>query len=133
MPEENENLMLEVLRAAYPGRRDEQILAFALIYAGILWGQDYRFGEVPRDERGVALNVCLQEGEYRSYLSWLADYLYELEGEPNEEQSGLCIWMDRMEPEDAMILLGMNAALYQTTVIMPIQQSIEDDLPFERH
>jgi hypothetical protein len=32
------------LHRAYPGRADEQILPFALIFAGMTWGKDYRFG-----------------------------------------------------------------------------------------
>ena len=37
MPEgKKANPMLEIFRQADPGHRDEQVLAFALIYAGVL-------------------------------------------------------------------------------------------------
>ncbi|MDP8214825.1 MAG: hypothetical protein RAO92_04040 [Candidatus Euphemobacter frigidus] len=128
-----ENLMMEILRRAYPERTDKQILPFALIYAGVLWGRDYRFGEVPRDAAGRPVNICSKDEDYRNYLSWLADYLYHLKAEPNEEQAGLSKWVARMVPQDAMIFLGMNTALYFTNIAMWMKRWVEDDSPFSEY
>lgn len=61
------------------------------------------------------------------YDLWLADYLLTIDTTPNEEQKGLCVWVDRMEPEAAMLMLGMNAALYQLDVEMIEEKIVHPD------
>jgi hypothetical protein len=120
------------LHAAFPGRTDEQVVPIGLIYAGVRWGRDFRFGAVPKDEYGQPILICRSEREYVLYLFWLADYLYKLGAEPSEEQSGLCRYAESMQPEDAILLIGMNAALYQFDV-EPMESWIEDDEPFSAY
>jgi hypothetical protein len=120
------------LHAAFPGRTDEQVVPIGLLYAGVRWGRDYRFGDVPKYKDGRPLLVCRSEREYWAYLFWLADYLYKLEAEPCEEQSGLCKYTESMRPEDAIFLIGMNAALYQFAV-ESMESWIEDDEPFSAY
>ena len=124
--------MMGFLHAAFPGRTDEQVVPIGLIYAGVRWGRDFRFGAVPKDEYGQPILICRSEREYVLYLFWLADYLYKLEAEPSEEQSGLCRYAESMQPEDAILLIGMNAALYQFEV-EPMESWIEDDEPFSAY
>ena len=104
----------------------------SLVYAGVRWGRDYRFGDVPKDESGRPIRICLSERDYWPYLSWLADYLYNLEAEPFEEQRGLCEYAEIMQPEDAILLIGMNAALYNVYV-EPMESWIEDNEPFSAY
>ena len=125
----NQSPMMDILQNAFPGRSDEQIVPIGLIYAGVRWGKDYRFGEVPKDEQGNLLNVCSTEDSYWLYLSWLADYLNDLLAEPNDEQKGLCKYLDNMLPEDGVHLIGMNAALYQAET-EPMESWIEEGSPF---
>ena len=125
----NQSPMMDILHNAFPGRSDEQIVPIGLIYAGVRWGKDYRFGEVPKDEQGNLLNVCSTEDSYWLYLSWLADYLNDLLAEPNDEQKGLCKYLDNMLPEDGVHLIGMNAALYQAET-EPMESWIEEGSPF---
>jgi len=120
---------MEMLRDAFPGRSDEEILPVGLIYAGVRWGKDYRFGDVPKDEQGNLLKSCNTEECYWFYLSWLADYLINLRAEPNDEQKGLCKYVNKMLPEDGVQLIGMNAALYQLET-EPMESWIEEGAPF---
>jgi len=106
-------MIMEVLHDALPGRSQEQVVPFGLVYAGVRWGRDFRFGRVPKDEKGEPLFVCQSEETYRPYLSWLADYLYTLEAEPLYEQMGLCQYISRMQPQDSVLMMGMNVALYE--------------------
>ena len=107
------NLVMDVLARAFPGRNQEEVIPFGLVYAGMRWGSDSRHGQVPLDEQGMPLNTCRSSADYHFYIRWLADHLYILEAQPNDEQKGLCIHLDRMQPEDAVTMLGMNVALYQ--------------------
>ena len=131
--EHEENLMMEILHKSYPGRSDEQILPIGLLFCGVSWGRDYRFHDVPYDPAGRPINGGSQGEEYYFYLSWLADYLYQLEAEPNEQQTGLCIWVARMVLRDAMIFLGMDSALYYTNVVEWMERWVEDDSPFSEY
>jgi len=107
-------MMMDILKKAFPGRSDEQVVPIGLVYAGVRWGRDYRFGDVPEDDTGNPILVCDCSGEtYRRYIFWLVHYLYNLDAEPLEEQKGLCKYVSRMEPEDAVLMLGMNAAIYE--------------------
>jgi hypothetical protein len=95
MKNESNNAMMEILRNAFPGRSDDQIVPIGLIYAGVRWGKDNRFGEVPKDKDGNAVNICTSEDQYWKYLDWLANYLYQFDGSSNNEQQF---------PEELMIL-----------------------------
>ena len=123
--------LMEILREAFPGRRDDQIAPIGLIYAGITWGKDHRYGKVPNDKDGNPIDISSDKA-YQFYLSWLADYLYGLETEPSEEQLGLCKYVENMEPEDGVLLIGMNAGLYQSDVER-IEPWIEDNEPFSAY
>lgn len=131
--EQEDNLMMEFLHQAYPGRTDKQILPIGLIFCGVLWGKDHRFHDVPNDADGWPINGGSEGEEYRYYISWLADYLFHLEAEPNEEQAGMCKWVADMEPQDAMIFLGMETALYETNVVEWMERWVEDDVPFPEY
>jgi len=126
------SMIMDMLHDAFPGRAHEQVIPFGLVYAGVRWGRDFRFGEVPNDEKGLPVLVCRSEETYRPYLAWLADYLDSLDAEPLEEQKGLCIHVARMEPEDAVLMLGMNAALYQWDV-QNMESAIEAGEPFSAY
>jgi len=134
MAENNENSspMMEILRDAFPGRSDEQIVPLGLIYADVRWGKDNRDGEVPKDQEGNPVNICTSEDQYWLYLDWLADYLYNFDSLPNDEQRGLCKYVSNMLPEDGIRLVVMNAALYQVET-EPMESWIEEDEPFEKY
>ena len=72
------------------------------------------------------------DNEYHEYLEWLADYLYTLDAEPNDEQQGLCKYVDNMVPEDAIQFIGMNAALYQLET-EPMKSWIKENAPFSEY
>lgn len=129
---ENDNEMMEILRNAFPGRSDDQIVTIGLIYAGVRWGKDNRFGVVPKDKDGNSLNICNSEDQYWEYLEWLADYLYHFDGSSNTEQQGLCKYVGNMVPEDGIQLVAMNAALYQVET-EPMESWIEENEPFEKY
>jgi len=57
----SDSLMMEILHDAFPGRSHEQVVPFALIYSGVMWGRDFRFGAVPEDENGTPVLVCRSE------------------------------------------------------------------------
>ena len=80
------------------------------------WGCDYRYATVPRDSNGQPLYTSDSEEDFESYVSWLAEHLATVEAEPSAEQIGLCMYVDRMEAEIAVLMLGMNAAMYQHDV-----------------
>jgi hypothetical protein len=124
-----DSMIMDILHDAFPGRSHEQVIPFGLVYAGVRWGRDYRFGDVPEDEEGQRCLVCKSEETYRPYLAWLAAYLLALETEPIYEQKGLCIYVSQMEPEDAVLMMGMNAALYQWDV-QHLESAIESGDPF---
>ncbi|HDQ40488.1 MAG TPA: hypothetical protein ENN39_05590 [Desulfonatronum sp.] len=124
------NLIMDVLAQAFPGRTQDQVLPFGLVYAGMRWGMDSRHGLVPLNEQGRPMNGCRSSEEYRFYIRWLADHLSTLEAQPSEEQTGLCIYLDRMPPEDAVMMLGMNVALYQSDT-EDMETWIEAGEPFE--
>lgn len=130
--DEKESPMMEILRKAFPGRSDEQVVPIGLIYAGVRWGKDNRFGEVPKDKDGNCINVCTSEDQYWEYLEWLADYLYQLDGLSNNEQQGLCKYVENMVPEDGIQLVAMNAALYQVET-EPMESWIEENEPFDKY
>ncbi len=126
----SDSLITQVLEKALPGRTPRETAPIALVYAGIRWGRDYRFGLLPEDENGEPLIVRECSGErYRRYLSWLAGYLYTLEAEPVEEQEGLCQYLGGMRPEDAVWMIGMNAALYDFDA-EPLEFAIEEGKTF---
>ena len=129
---ENNSPMMEIFRNAFPGRSDEQIVPIGLIYAGVRWGKDNRYGEVPKDEDGNPVNVCTSENQYWLYLDWLADYLFNLDSVPNDEQQGLCKYVSNMLPEDGIQLVAMNAAIYQVET-EPMESWIEENEPFEKY
>ncbi len=131
--EQEDNLMMELLHGAYPGRTEEQIIPIGLVFCGVFWGRDYRFHAVPYDADGRPINGGSEGEEYHYYLSWLADHLYHLKAEPIEEQAGLCKWVAGMVPQDAMIFLGMETALYFTNVVEWMERWIEDDIPFPEY
>lgn len=128
----NNSPMMEILRNAFPGRSDEQIVPIGLIYAGVRWGKDNRYGEVPKDKDGNPVNVCTSEDQYWLYLDWLADYLSNLDSVPNDEQQGLCKYVGNMVPEDGIQLVAMNAALYQAET-EPMESWIEENEPFDKY
>lgn len=113
----DDGLITGVLEEAFPEETSNGKASFGLVLAGVRWGRDYRFGLLPENETGKPFRAleCSEE-KYRRYLSWLADYLYALEAEPIEEQKGLCKYLSNMEAENAVMLIGMNAALYQFEV-----------------
>lgn len=114
-PPKEGNTGLELLRQSFPGREDEQILAFGLVYSGIRWGRDFSQSSppIPIDKTGKPLFNEKDESQLDKFDEWLVEHLLTIPIDPNDEQKGLCKWIDRMIPKDAMILLGMNAALYQ--------------------
>lgn len=125
----SDSMIMDILHDAFPGRTHEQVIPFGLVYAGVRWGRDFRFGEVPNDEKGLPVLVCRSEETYRLYLAWLSEHLCALDAEPLDEQKGLCIHVARMEPEDGVLMLGMNAALYQWDV-ENMESAIEAGEPF---
>jgi len=126
----DDSLIMEVLEEAFPGRSPQKVAPIGLVYAGVRWGRDFRFGLLPKDETGKPILARECSGEkYRQYLSWLADYLYELEAEPIDEQKGLCKYMSEMQAEDAVSLIGMNAALYEYDA-EDMEDAIEEGKPF---
>ncbi|WP_152555091.1 hypothetical protein [Desulfonatronum thiodismutans] len=124
------NLIMDVLAQALPGRSQDQVLPFGLVYAGMRWGRDSRHGQVPLNEQGHPMNGCRSSEDYHFYVRWLADHLSTLEAQPSKEQTGLCIYLDRMLPEDAVLMLGMNVALYQSDT-EGMETWIEEGEPFE--
>ena len=125
-----DSLITEVLEEAFPGETSNEKASFGLVLAGVRWGQDYRFGLLPENETGAAMRALECSGEkYHGYLSWLADYLYALEAEPIEEQKGLCKYLSNMQAENAVMLVGMNAALYEFEV-EDMEDAIEAGKPF---
>ncbi len=104
-------LALELLRTAFPGRSDRQLMPLGMVYCGTRWGRDFRFHEVPL-VNGQPLLACNNEEEAGIYFAWLAEHLGELNAEPNEKQSQLCMLVKKMRPTDAALLLGMHAAFY---------------------
>lgn len=128
----NNNLVMDVLYRAFPNRSEEQLIAFALLYTGMRWGKDCRFGEVPNDETGLPMKTCRTNEAYWQYVHWLADYLHTFREEPNHEQYGLCRYVERMIPEDAVQLIAMNAAFYQEYT-EPIESWIEEGRPFAEY
>jgi len=63
--QKNRSVLMDCLRDAFPGRSDEQISPIGLIYAGVRWGRDNRYGEVPKDKQGNWINACHLEDKYR--------------------------------------------------------------------
>ncbi len=149
--DQDNNIMLDILRASFPGRSDEQILPVGLLYAGILWGKDYRFCALPTGRRSERIKQWfaahdsrywlmfavarlskprpVHPGGYDPYFAWLADHLTTLRATPNQEQAGLCKYISRMLPEDAVLLIGLNAAFYQQET-EPVESWIEGGSPF---
>lgn len=128
----SDSLIMEIVNDAFPGRSHEQVVPFALIFSGVMWGRDFRYGAVPEDENGAPVLGCRSEETYRPYLSWLADYLYTLEAEPSKEQKGLCKYVSRMVPEDVVLMIGMNAAMYVWD-IDAIETWVESGEPFSAY
>lgn len=124
------NVMMDVLNRAFPGRSQDQVIPFGLVYAGMRWGRDSRHGLVPLNDQGQPMNGCRSSEEYHFYVRWLADHLSTLEAQPGKEQTGLCIHLDRMRPEDAVTMLGMSVALYQSDT-EAMESWIEAGEPFE--
>ncbi len=110
--EENRiQFILKILRESFPDRSDKQLVPIGMIYSGARWGRDYRFCEVPKIE-GVPLLACNSQQQTEKYFSWLADYLYQLNAEPDSDQGELCMLLNEMIAQDACLALGMHAALY---------------------
>ena len=111
----------ELSREAFPGRSEEEIVPIGLVFAGIRWGRDFRFLDLPRDDHGMPITGCSTDTPaYRHYLCWLSDYLRQIEGEtPNKEQEGLCRYVEKMRPADGMTLIGMNGAIYDFEAEIP--------------
>jgi|SaaInlStandDraft_2_1057019.scaffolds.fasta_scaffold225927_1 hypothetical protein len=89
-----------------------------LVYGGIRWGRDFSQSSppIPLDKNGKPLFDEKDESQLDKYDEWLVDHLLTIPIEPNEEQKGLCNWVDKMILVDSMIFLGMNAALYQLDI-----------------
>lgn len=152
--EHKDNILLDILRDAFPGRADHQIIPVGLIYAGVRWGKDYRCCAVPQGARSEKIKQWFAENDDRywrlsatirmskpypshpggpahedPYFAWLAKHLSSLNANPNEEQAGLCKYVSQMRPEDAALLIGMNAGLYQNET-EPTESWIADNAPF---
>lgn len=150
----NDNILLDILRDAFPGRADNQIIAIGLIYAGVRWGKDYRYCAVPQGAQSKNIKQWFAQNDNRywclssiarlskpppshpggparedPYFAWLANHLSALQATPNEEQAGLCKYVSQMLPEDAALLIGMNAGLYQYET-EPTESWIKDNAPF---
>lgn len=145
------NLMLDVLRGAFPGRTDKQLIPIALVYAGVLWGKDHRYCAKPAgsqakeirnwfaayDSRYWTISATarlskprpVHPGGHDPYFAWLSAYLSSLRVTPNEEQSGLCQYVSELIPQDAVFMIGLNAALYQHKA-EPTESWIRDGRPF---
>lgn len=110
--DENETTYaLNLLRQSFPGRSDRQLIPIGMVYSGARWGRDFRFHEVP-DIDGEPLFACDNEEEASRYFEWLADHLFHLEADPNQQQAQLAMLIKKMIPQDACLILGMHAALY---------------------
>ncbi|MCK9175813.1 MAG: hypothetical protein M0O96_11115 [Desulforhopalus sp.] len=109
---EEDSFVMDTLKKAFPDRQEEQIAPIGLLYVGMRWGRDWRYADVPDDENGAPLNGTSSQEEYTQYLDWLAEHLTTLEAVSNEEQQGLCTYLEKMIPADAIQMVAMNAALY---------------------
>ena len=50
----SDSLMMEILHDVFPGRTHEQVIPIGLIYAGVRWGRDFRYGSFP-ERRGLGI------------------------------------------------------------------------------
>jgi hypothetical protein len=123
--------VLSILHESFPGRSDKQLIPIGMVYAGTRWGRDFRFCEVP-EINDKQLTVCNSEEDADFYFSWLADHLYTLDGQPNEAQQLLCKLVKGMTPQDAALMLGMHAALYQLE-IETMEVKLEKNCKFEEY
>jgi hypothetical protein len=113
---EEQTGMMQILHDAFPDRADEQVLGIGLLYAGVRWGRDFSAAHIPRKADGHPVFDEHSENDMVEYDLWLADYLLSVDATPNQEQEGLCKWVEKMEPAEAVMMLGMNAALYDMEV-----------------
>jgi len=65
-------------------------------------------------------------------VGWLAEYLLTIDAEPDMEQMGLCRYVSDAEPEDAMFILGKNAAIYEFDAEW-VEMAIESGMSFEEY
>lgn len=75
------------------------------------------------------LMLDVLRGGHDPYFAWLSEHLSSLRVTPNGEQSGLCQYVSEMIPQDAVFLIGLNAALYQHKA-EPTESWIRDGRPF---
>lgn len=80
------------------------------------WYRDFTLNALPKDQSGNILYRGSSEEEYLSYVKWLADYLYEVQLEPNQEQQLICDFVRKSQPEIALEILAENAAFYDSDV-----------------
>ncbi|MBS3810208.1 MAG: hypothetical protein KGY38_08645 [Desulfobacterales bacterium] len=83
--EQNNNIMLNILRTAFPGRGIARLSKPRPAHLG---GCDF-------------------------YFAWPADHLSAQRTTSNQEQAGLCRYVSQMITEDTVLLIGLNAAFYQ--------------------
>ncbi len=80
-------------------------------------GLYFKHCNVPFD--GLPLRTFTNDEEYEYYITWLADYLYELKAAAPRNQEGLCRWLDsnKTTPLDTLYKLGKLAGVYQLVVV----------------
>ncbi|MDI9570071.1 MAG: hypothetical protein QM278_04950 [Pseudomonadota bacterium] len=123
----------ETVKECYPDRSDDQVTGILFSYCA-QWGRDYRFAEVPVDQNGRSMgySLSLEDPKFTEYVGWLDEYLLALDAEPETEQIGLCRYVADAEPEDAMFILGKNAALHQFDAEW-VEMAIENGMSFEEY
>jgi len=82
------------------------------IYGGDKWVADYSLNAVPRDESGRMLYTQRNQDDYRRYVSWLADYLFENADARSALQAELCRYLLGLPKDNAMLEIGMCASDY---------------------
>lgn len=95
----DENFVLDVIDEAMEGCSEEDKVGVLLTKTGMFWPADYRYSTMPEN---------FSRSDFDGYLSWLADFLYNLDAKPSEEQKGLCVHLERMTPEGGAFFLGYN-------------------------
>lgn len=97
------------------------------------WERDYTLNEIPKDKEGNPLFTKDTEENFKEYLDWLADYLYEAEiKNVNLKEKTISRFLDYMTNGHKMLILASDAIEYDCAVEMcdsEIEEPGSRDLP----
>ena len=121
--ENGENFLLDVINNAMEGCSEEEKMGIILTKMGMFRPADYRYSTMPDN---------YESSDFKSYLSWLADFLYNQDFIPSDEQKGLCIHLERMRPEKGAYFLGYNFGTFFSITYI-IELAVEEGETLEEY